>query len=121
MIWRFSGGRPVYLQVMEQIQGAVLAGEFQPGQRIPAVRELAAQAKINPNTMQHALQELEHGGLLETKGTSGRFVTENATVLEQIRSECLKKLTAGYVDAFAIYGVGVSRMIELLREYQEGL
>ena len=120
MNWRFSGGRPVYLQVMEQIQGAVLAGEYMPGEKIPSVRELATQAKINPNTMQHALQELERVGLLETKGTNGRYVTENREILEQIRKESTKKLTAQYVRAFATYGIDVPRMMELLREYQEG-
>ena len=62
MQWKFSGGRPVYVQIMEHIRGAILVGEFQPGGRIPPVRDFAAQAQVNPNTMQRALLELEREG-----------------------------------------------------------
>ena len=59
LLWKFTGNQPVYLQIMEQIRGAILAGEYPPGGRIPPVRDLAAQAQVNPNTMQRALLELE--------------------------------------------------------------
>ena len=52
MNWKFSGDRPVYQQIMENIRGAVLRGELPPGGRVPSVRELAMQAQVNPNTMQ---------------------------------------------------------------------
>lgn len=119
MVWRFSGGRPVYQQVMEQIQGAVLSGEYTPGQKIPSVRDLAMEAQINPNTMQHALQELERTGLLESRGTSGRYVSEDSAVLEEIRGNCLRELTDRCVKMFANYGVSVPELIELLRGYKE--
>ena len=62
MEWKFSGDRPVYQQIMEAVCGSVLKGEWTPGQKIPSVRDLAAQAKVNPNTMQRALTELERRG-----------------------------------------------------------
>ena len=65
MEWNITGGRPVYIQLVEQLELALVNGTFPPGSRIPAVRELAAQAGVNPNTMQRALQELESRGLLE--------------------------------------------------------
>ena len=74
MNWKFSGDRPVYQQIMENIRGAVLGGELPPGGRVPSVRELAMQAQVNPNTMQRALTELEREGLLVGGGTSGRTV-----------------------------------------------
>ena len=120
MIWRFHGGRPVYLQVMEQIQGAVLSGEYMPGQKIPSVRDMATEAQINPNTMQHALQELERTGLLESRGTSGRYVTEDPAVLTAIRQTRLQELTAQCVEMFATYGVSVSETIYLLCNYKGG-
>ena len=76
MNWKFSGDRPVYQQIMENIRGAVLRGELPPGGRVPSVRELAMQAQVNPNTMQRALTELEREGLLIGGGTSGRTVTK---------------------------------------------
>lgn len=120
MVWRFSGGRPVYLQIMEQIQGAVLAGEYIPGARIPSVRDLATEAQVNPNTMQHALQELERTGLLEARGTSGRYVSEDPMILEKIRKDRLEELTAQCVALFAAYGVDIPELIRYLQAYEEG-
>ncbi len=67
MNWNITAGRPVYVQLVEQLELALVAGEFPPGSRIPPVRELAADAGVNPNTMQRALQELESRGLLQKR------------------------------------------------------
>ena len=50
MNWNITAGRPVYVQLVEQLELALVAGEFPPGSRIPPVRELAADAGVNPNT-----------------------------------------------------------------------
>ena len=71
MNWNITAGRPVYVQLVEQLELALVAGEFPPGSRIPPVRELAADAGVNPNTMQRALQELESRGLLQAQRTAG--------------------------------------------------
>ena len=76
MQWNFDGNAPIYSQLVEQMKLGIVSGEWLPGQRIPAVRELAVEAGVNPNTMQRALQELERQGLLFSLRTSGRFVTE---------------------------------------------
>ena len=89
MNWKFSGDRPVYQQIMENIRGAVLRGELPPGGKIPSVRDLAAAAQVNPNTMQRAMTELEREGLLVGGGTSGRTVTENPEVLEEMKERIL--------------------------------
>ena len=75
MNWKFTGDRPVYQQIMETIRGAVLKGELQPGKKVPSVRDLAAEAQVNPNTMQRALTELEQDGLISAQATVGHFVT----------------------------------------------
>ena len=100
MNWKFTGDRPVYLQIMDQLRGAVLSGDFPPGAKIPSVRELATEAKVNPNTMQHALHELEQENLLISQGTNGRFVTESPQILEELRSRCLTALAREYVHKF---------------------
>ena len=58
MNWKFTGDRPVYQQIMDTLRGAVLQGELPPGEKVPSVRELAARAQVNPNTVQRALTEL---------------------------------------------------------------
>ena len=92
MTWKFSSEMPVYLQIMDQIRGSVLSGEYLPGGKIPSVRDLAAQAQVNPNTVQHALHELEQEGLLSAHGTNGRFVTEDDQVLQKLREDRIRAL-----------------------------
>ena len=87
MDWKFAGSKPVYLQIMEQFRAAVLSGEYPPGGRVPSVRELAAEARVNPNTVQRALTELEREGLLTGGGTTGRWVTEDEETLEALRQQ----------------------------------
>lgn len=120
MVWKFTGERPVYQQIMEQIQGAVLSGEFAPGERIPSVRDLATQAQVNPNTMQHALHELEQQGLLVASGTTGRYVTEDASVVEQLRACRLRALAAECAQRFAAFGLSPAQAAQCLLQLQDG-
>lgn len=85
MDWKFTGAEPVYLQIMEHFRCAVLSGLYPRGEKIPSVRELATQARVNPNTMQRALSELEREGLLVSLGTLGRYVTDNEMILGDLR------------------------------------
>lgn len=119
MIWNFSGNLPVYQQIMEIIRGAVLTGAFLPGQRIPSVRDLAMEAKVNPNTMQHALQELERTGLLISEGTSGRRVTGDTCVLDSMRAQCLEVLCRECAARFASFGVTPKEAAELLQKLND--
>lgn len=116
MIWKFNGERPVYQQIMEQIQGAIISGEFSPGDRIPSVRDLATAAQVNPNTMQHALHELEQQRILVTAGTSGRFLTSDTHVLEAMREKRLKELTIECAKRYAAFGISPANAAQLLLE-----
>ena len=118
MVWKFTGDRPVYQQIMEQIQGAVLSGEFAPGERIPSVRDLALQAQVNPNTMQHALQELEQQKLLTAAGTSGRYVTGDLQVLESVRALSLRQLALDCAQRFAACGLSPAQAAEYLLQLE---
>lgn len=114
MQWKFAGGQPVYMQIMEQIRGAILTGEFQPGSRIPPVREFAAQAQVNPNTMQRALLELEREGLLVTDGTMGRYVTQDAAVLEDMRKTATDAAIRGAAAQFKALGLTMAEVGRML-------
>lgn len=115
MDWKFTGDRPVYQQIMEQIRGSILKGALTPGERIASVRDLAAQARVNPNTMQRALTELEREGLLVGGGTSGRTVTKDALVLQKMRQQALEDLARECVEKFMVFGVSPAQAAELLR------
>ena len=115
MDWKFTGDRPVYQQIMEQIRGSILKGALTPGERIASVRDLAAQARVNPNTMQRALTELEREGLLVGGGTSGRTVTKDELVLQKMRQQALEDLARECAEKFLVFGVGPAQAAELLR------
>ena len=119
MQWKFSGGRPVYLQIMEHIRGAILMGEFPPGARIPPVRDFAAQAQVNPNTMQRALLELEREGLLISCGTTGRFVTDNKAILEDMRQKAVDAAIRASAEQYKALGLTLSEAAQLLIKLEE--
>ena len=119
MNWRFSGDRPVYQQIMSLIRGAVLRGELSPGGKIPSVRELAAEAQVNPNTMQRSMSELEREGLLVSGGTSGRTVTEDGEVLKQLRGRTLKELAQECAEKFMVFGITPSQAAQLLMNLEK--
>lgn len=94
--WNVDNSAPIYLQLLEQLQLRIIAGVYQPGQQLPAVRELAAEAGVNPNTMQKALAELERLELAYSRRTSGRFITEDEDRITALR----KQLAMGEVRKF---------------------
>ena len=116
MNWKVSGDRPVYQQIMENIRGAVLRGELPPGGKIPSVRDLAAAAQVNPNTMQRAMTELEREGLLVSGGTSGRTVTEDPEILREMRERILEELAKECAEKFMVFGITPSQAARLLLE-----
>lgn len=87
MPWELSNDRPLYLQLIEHIKLQILSGEYTPGAPFPSVRELALVANVNPNTMQRALAELEREGLLINERTNGRRITNDASMLQSMRTE----------------------------------
>ena len=104
---------------MSLIRGAVLRGELSPGGKIPSVRELAAEAQVNPNTMQRAMSELEREGLLVSGGTSGRTVTEDGEVLKQLRGRTLKELAQECAEKFMVFGITPSQAAQLLMNLEK--
>ena len=122
MNWKFSGERPVYQQIMETLRGAIVKGELTPGKKVPSVRELAAQAQVNPNTMQRALTELEREGLLVGGGTSGRTVTTDQGVLSAMKEQILEELARECAEKFLVFGVTptqAARLLQILRRRVE--
>lgn len=96
MPWTLDNDRPIYIQLMERIQMDIVAGKYQAGDKLPSVRDLALSASVNPNTMQKALSELERSGLVYSHRTSGRFITEDKTMIQKMRVE----LAHGHITEF---------------------
>lgn len=116
MPWNLDSSRPIYLQIIARVQMDIITGRYQPGDKLPSVRDLAQEAAVNPNTMQKALSELERSGLIYSQRTSGRFITEDKELIHQMK----KELAAAEVSAFVAHmkqlGITPEEIRQLLAE-----
>lgn len=104
MAWNLDSDQPVFLQIAERIQMDILSGRYQPGDRLPSVRELAGEAAVNPNTMQKAFSELERIGLVYAQRTAGRFITEDTAMIERLKNAAAQKKTTEFVASMQQLG-----------------
>ena len=116
MPWTLDDTRPIYLQLEDIIKSKIIAGIYKPGQKLPSVRELAAEAAVNPNTMQKALTELERSGLVYTQRTSGRYITEDTAIMQNLKHQLAHDLIYQFLEAMAHLGYTREESIQLLIE-----
>lgn len=116
MNYNFNNDAPIYTQLVEQIKIAIVTGEFERGARLPAVRELASQAGVNPNTAQRAMAELEREGLVCSQRTSGRLVTEDQSLIELTKRGLARRHVERFLSAMAELGIGHEEVMFLLSQ-----
>ena len=86
MAWNLNSDRPIFIQIVERIEMDIISGKYKPGDKLPSVRDFAAEAAVNPNTMQKAFTELERTGLVFSQRTTGRFITEDTSMIDELKS-----------------------------------
>lgn len=116
MDWRLDDDRPIWQQLTQQLTRRIITGVYPPGSRLPSVRELAAEAGVNPNTMQRALAQLEQDGLAKADRTAGRLVTQDTAALDGVRRAEARTVIRQYLDAMSALGYSRERAAELLKE-----
>ncbi len=116
MEYNFDNERPIYIQLVELIRIKIVSGEFQRGQKIPSVRELAFMMKVNPNTMQKALVELEDEKLIYTERTNGKYVTEDEKLIEKVKDELAKEKVKNYINSMNSIGISFDEAVKYLQE-----
>ena len=116
MSWNLDSSRPIYLQIVERVSLDIVAGKYLPGDKLPSVRDLAAEAGVNPNTMQKALSELERNGLVHSLRTSGRFITEDKDMIEQMREELATTQIQEFLDKMHQMGFDQKKVIQLIEK-----
>lgn len=119
MSWQFDSQRPIYAQLVEQMTLHMVTGGYEPGARLPSVRELAGEAQVNPNTMQRAMAELEERGLLRTERTSGRFVTDDLELLENEKRRLARRHANVFLADMAELGFSPEQALELAQSLAE--
>ena len=126
MAWDLDADRPIYAQLVERIQMQIVSGQYPAGGKLPSVRELAAVAAVNPNTMQKAFAELERSGLIITQRTNGRTVTEDQQKIRDIKEALAQEHVNNFFTKMKELGYTEQEAVELLREgklssdYHEG-
>ncbi|MCM1023588.1 MAG: GntR family transcriptional regulator [Prevotella sp.] len=117
MPWNFNSTTPIYIQIIEHIKMSVAVGDYKAGDKLLSVRELAAEAEVNPNTMQKALSELEREGLLCTRRTSGRFVTEDGEIISNLRRQLAEEHMETFLKKMNRLGCAPDEAVSLLAKY----
>lgn len=97
MVIEFDNNQPIYLQIMNYIKGEIVTGKLKPGDKIPSVRELAAELQINPNTVQRTFQELERETIVETRRGMGRYVTGSEETILTIKREMARDVLDRFI------------------------
>lgn len=120
MPWNLDSDRPIFLQIIEKIQMDIVAGVYHPGDKLPSVRELAQAASVNPNTMQKALSELERTGLVYSQRTSGRFITEDRAMIQELKSNLARELITEFLEHMQQLGFENQETIELMEKTIKG-
>ncbi len=116
MAWSFSADTPVYLQIADRIKKLVLCGEYPPGAQLATVRQLALEAAVNPNTVQRAFSELETEGIIVSKGTLGRFVTEDKDAIELCRKNMARLIVCKFIGEMEALSVNREDAIAMIKE-----
>lgn len=115
----FQDHLPIYAQLMDTLKRRIVTGRYLPGEKLPSVRELAAEAGINPNTVQRAFSELEREGLIYTQRATGKYVTENEADIKSAREDLARTQVADFLRAMQSLGFSVGDVIVLLQSFNE--
>ena len=119
MEWKYDDSLPIYTQLVEQMKRAIVSGEIAPGERLAAVREMAMEAGVNPNTMQRAFQELERCGLVYAMRSSGRYVTDEISVIDAVRDKLAEETILGFIENMSRLGFSTEESVRKIQEYRE--
>ena len=115
MEYQFTNDKPIYLQLVDRFKAQIISGEYAEGSRLESVRDLALKVKVNPNTMQKALSELERMGLVRTERTSGRFITDDSEMINTMRKELAENEISAFLEKMKSLGFDKKEVIKIIQ------
>lgn len=119
MDFTFDNNIPIYIQLLDYLKIYLISGVFKAGDKLPSVRDFATIFKVNPNTMQKALTELEDMNLIYTERTNGKYVTNDAKLIESLKDEYAIALAKSYFQGMKRIGLGKVDSIKYLEGIDE--
>ena len=116
-----DNGVPIYRQIIQQIEYAILSGRMRSGDRLPTIRSLAVELKTNPNTIARAYNELEIRGVLATQVGSGTYISDKKPVVEDDSlSRKIQEVLGRFLQEMRDLGVERRELVKLIGAYEEG-
>lgn len=119
MEFTFDNNIPIYIQVLEYMKIYLISGVFKCGDKLPSVRDFSNTFKVNPNTMQKALSELESMKLIYTERTNGKYVTKDKKQIDKLKDEYAMTLAKSYFQGMKKIGLGKADSIEYLERISD--
>ena len=120
MAWNLNSDRPIFIQIVERIEMDIISGKYKPGDKLPSVRDLAAEAAVNPNTMPKAFTELERTGLVFSQRTTGRFITEDTSMIDELKSTLAKDKITELLSFMQQLGFQENEILAMIGQTMKG-
>jgi len=113
-----ANGAPIYRQIIQQIEYAILSGRMRPGDRLPTIRSLAVELKTNPNTIARAYGELEIRGILATQVGSGTYIADKKPVVEDDSlNRKIREVLSRFAQEMRNLGVEKRELVRLVETF----
>lgn len=112
----FNNDIPIYLQIVDYLKVYIISGKLKSGDKIPSVRDLSSTLKVNPNTMQKSLTELENLKLIYTERTNGKYVTTDSKLISKYKKEYATNLTKKYLIGMQELGLTKKEIKNIMEE-----
>ncbi|AOC90359.1 GntR family transcriptional regulator [Bacillus amyloliquefaciens] len=115
----FQSSKPIYLQIADRVYYRLIRSELSPGDKLPSVREMALQMKVNPNTIQRTYSEMERLGIVETKRGQGTFIAERPDLKAELKDRLTKDVFKRFIQEMAELGLSAEEMLDGIKQYAE--
>lgn len=112
----FKNNLPIYIQIMNLIKKRIVSEKIKGGEKLPSVRELSTELKVNPNTIQRSYQELEREDLVFTQRGMGTFVAEDEKIIMELKRNMASNIVKSFILDMKSIGYEKDEIIELIEE-----
>jgi DNA-binding transcriptional regulator YhcF (GntR family) len=116
----FQSSKPIYMQIADQIFYRLVRKELVPGDKLPSVREMAIQTKVNPNTIQRTYSEMERLGIVETRRGQGTFIAEKAEIVDELKERLTREVFESFIHQMSELGLTKEEMLAGIKKYTKG-
>lgn len=113
-----TDGRPMYIQIMEQIKNKVTIGEWPQGHKLPSIREMAVATRVSVITVKRAYQELENEGIIFTQQGKGSYIAHINNLSIKIKEQEMDKHLIKAIEVAKSIGINADKLIQRLQHLQ---